>query len=285
VASPSEAASLPPRTALVLSGGGMFGAWQAGAWSALSEILPADLVVGTSIGSLNAWLIAGGAPAEELAARWLNLGSFAKPRLRLPWPPGEGLCRSDHLLAYIKSIFERFHPVCEIGITTTELPSFRPCLHRNEEITWRHLAAACAVLGLLPQQRLHGRMHSDGGLFNALPAWAAWRMGADRVVAINVMPRLPAVVRMPLLALRRLKGVSGSGAAGRDVFLLNPEMPLGGWRELTHWSRANTERWLAEGRQAVLDRAAALTSWLAATESSPRATAGSGARRSPDPVR
>jgi len=263
----------------------MFGAWQAGAWSALSDILQPDFVVGTSIGALNAWLIAGAARQEELAARWLDLGSFARPHLRVPWPPQQGLLRSDHLLACIRDISERIRPVIGIGVTTTELPSCRPCLHRNEEITWRHLAASCAVLGLLPQQRLHGKMHSDGGLLNALPLWAAWRMGAERVVAINVMPRLPAAVRVPLLALRRLRSAQGAGSSSGAVYLIAPGAPLGGWRELSHWSRANTERWLAEGRQAVLEKAEALLSWMAATESSLRATAGSGERKSPGPVR
>ena len=45
-------------TALVLSAGGMFGAYQAGAWKALAPELSPDLVVGTSAGSLNGWAIA-----------------------------------------------------------------------------------------------------------------------------------------------------------------------------------------------------------------------------------
>jgi predicted acylesterase/phospholipase RssA len=41
------------KRALVLSGGGMFGAWQAGAWSVLARHFQPDLVVGASAGSLN----------------------------------------------------------------------------------------------------------------------------------------------------------------------------------------------------------------------------------------
>ena len=67
------------KTALVLSGGGMFGAWQAGVWRALAPYLKPDLVVGASVGALNGWAIAGGASPDELIDSWMNpdLAHFA----------------------------------------------------------------------------------------------------------------------------------------------------------------------------------------------------------------
>lgn len=59
---PSKSASAKPksRTALVLQGGGALGAYQAGVYQALHEHdLAPDWVVGTSIGAINAALIAG----------------------------------------------------------------------------------------------------------------------------------------------------------------------------------------------------------------------------------
>lgn len=52
---------------LVLQGGGALGAYQAGVFQALSEggVVP-DWVIGTSIGSINAALIAGNAPEDRL---------------------------------------------------------------------------------------------------------------------------------------------------------------------------------------------------------------------------
>ncbi|MBM3775954.1 MAG: hypothetical protein FJW37_12460 [Acidobacteria bacterium] len=55
--------------ALVLSAGGMFGAYQAGAWRALEGRFRPDLVVGASVGALNGWAIAGGCAPEELVDR------------------------------------------------------------------------------------------------------------------------------------------------------------------------------------------------------------------------
>ena len=72
---PTPAAARPPathdrrpkRVVLVLQGGGALGAYQAGVYQALHEagILP-DWVIGTSIGAINAALIAGNAPADRL---------------------------------------------------------------------------------------------------------------------------------------------------------------------------------------------------------------------------
>jgi NTE family protein len=53
---------------LVLQGGGALGAYQVGVYQALHEAgIEPDWVIGTSIGAINASLIAGNAPAERLS--------------------------------------------------------------------------------------------------------------------------------------------------------------------------------------------------------------------------
>lgn len=55
------------QTVLVLQGGGALGAYQAGVFQALHEVgLEPDWIIGTSIGAINAALIAGSAPGERL---------------------------------------------------------------------------------------------------------------------------------------------------------------------------------------------------------------------------
>ena len=64
----------PGQVVLVLQGGGALGAYQAGVFEALHEAgIEPDWVIGTSIGAINAALIAGNAPEERL------------PRLREFW--------------------------------------------------------------------------------------------------------------------------------------------------------------------------------------------------------
>ena len=77
-------------TALVLSAGGMFGAYQAGAWKALAPVLQPDLVVGTSAGSLNGWAIAGGCTPQELIDIWLDPDMEKMMRVRWRWSSWQG---------------------------------------------------------------------------------------------------------------------------------------------------------------------------------------------------
>src|SRR5690242_16801478 len=65
--SPSKRPEKRPHTVLVFQGGGALGAYQAGVFEALCEhgIAP-DWVVGTSIGAINAALIAGNPPERRL---------------------------------------------------------------------------------------------------------------------------------------------------------------------------------------------------------------------------
>jgi len=63
-----ESGSDKPRVALVLQGGGALGAYQAGVYQAMHEHdLTPDWVVGTSIGAINAAIIAGNPRATRLA--------------------------------------------------------------------------------------------------------------------------------------------------------------------------------------------------------------------------
>jgi NTE family protein len=59
---------LPGQVVLVLQGGGALGSYQAGVYQALHEAgIEPDWIIGTSIGAINASLIAGNAPGERLA--------------------------------------------------------------------------------------------------------------------------------------------------------------------------------------------------------------------------
>ena len=71
-------AACEPRTAFVLAGGAALGAMQAGMVRALYELgIAPDLLIGTSVGALNAAFLASRpatvATAEELAAVWRAL--------------------------------------------------------------------------------------------------------------------------------------------------------------------------------------------------------------------
>lgn len=244
------------KTALVLSAGGMFGAYQAGVCAALAPALQPDLYVGASIGSLNAWALAGGCTPQVLIELWRNLklkNSWHFPRAHL-----DGLLDPQQLHEVIRDLHKRFRPQTEIGIVVTDLLKLRPRLFRDGEITWRHLAASCAVPGVFPQQRLHGRVYSDGGLLGALPLWAAIEMGATRIVAVNALTKMPAPIRIGVGAVRAISSWRPAQSTESLMVLIAPQARLGTARDSLHWKRENIERWIDEGRR---DGERALQAW------------------------
>ncbi len=67
-AASAQPATLPGQHVLVLQGGGALGAYQVGVYQALHEAgLEPDWVIGTSIGAINAAIIAGNAPSDRLS--------------------------------------------------------------------------------------------------------------------------------------------------------------------------------------------------------------------------
>src|ERR1700751_4574616 len=72
-----KAAPLAGQVVLVLQGGGALGAYQVGVYEAMHEAgVEPDWVIGTSIGAINAALIAGNAPSkrfDRLTEFWAKL--------------------------------------------------------------------------------------------------------------------------------------------------------------------------------------------------------------------
>ncbi|WP_084572964.1 patatin-like phospholipase family protein [Methylocapsa aurea] len=105
---------------LVLQGGGALGAYQAGVYQALHEAgIEPDWVIGTSIGAINASLIAGNKPENRLARLdefWSRVGH--KPALEaiagLPWL-GRALPNWMTLTSGIPSFF-RPNPFAFLGL-------------------------------------------------------------------------------------------------------------------------------------------------------------------------
>jgi NTE family protein len=235
--------------ALVLSGGGMFGAYQAGAWQAIAPRFRPDLVAGVSIGALNGYLIASGASPDQLAERWLNLEDFSRLRFRFPLNPLEGCVDARLLEKLIRSITSNCTPALPLFVLATQIGGLRLRVFGPDNITWRHLAASCALFGILPQYRIDGRRHSDGGLLCGLPIEAAASPGATRIVAVNCLPRMPLVVRGTLRLLRRIAGESAHPTRTPGIVSITPRRPLGSLRDAAVWRRDNAVQWLERGRR------------------------------------
>lgn len=102
-----------PHTVLVFQGGGALGAYQAGVYEALDDrgIAP-NWLVGTSIGAINAALIAGNPPArrmDQLRAFWERVthkGTLGLAQSALPEPWLAGMRTWQTLLSGIPGFFQ-----------------------------------------------------------------------------------------------------------------------------------------------------------------------------------
>jgi NTE family protein len=250
--------SSSPKSALVLSAGGMFGAYQAGAWRALAGRFRPDAVIGASVGALNAWAIAGGIEPGELIGQWLDPACGRLASFGGPWQPWRGVFDPLPLHTRIESLWKTYHPRVEIGVVAIELGRLRPRLFRDGEITWRHLAASCGVLLCYPQIRLDGRLHTDGGLLGALPLWAAAELGAKHILAIDAFRQPPSrLVGGIMRAARTMFPKPPEVPHSVDVQVIAPSARMGSLREAVFWHRPSVQRWIemgeADARAAIVE--------------------------------
>ena len=236
-------------TALVLSAGGLWAAWEVGAWSVLRERFRPDLIVGASAGAWNGWAIAGGCTPQDLARLWLDPATGEVMQVGLH---ATGFLQGEPLRAKARELFQRFSPRVPFALTMVELPWLKCHIVRDREITWQHLAACCAIPAAFPPVEIGGRRYVDGGLRAGLPLWAAEELGATRAVALNVL-------NTP--GFRLLHHVLRGKRAGSslEVVRIEPSRRLGRLRDAVRWSAGNIERWMAQREQDAKRAASSIT--------------------------
>ncbi len=186
------------KTAFVLSGGGPYGALQVGALKALVErgIYP-DLVVGTSVGSLNAAFLAFD-PTEHGVARlesiWRSLEDddlFPGARFRTSW--ARFLMRGNRVFdnSGIRKMVQtrlgtaRFEDArVPLAVVATDLETGAETLFSSGDII-EPLVASTAMPGIFPPVQIGSRTYIDGGVSNQVPVGPALDMGARRVFVLN----------------------------------------------------------------------------------------------------
>jgi NTE family protein len=236
--------------ALVLSAGGMYGAYQVGAWKVLADVFQPDLIVGASIGAVNGWAIAGGCEPDELIRRWLNLEPAGRYRWKFPAGIFGGVLDSQQLQRLICDIHQCFRPRVEYALVLTDLLKLRPRIFRGAEVTWKHLVASTAIVGLFDQVRIDGRLYSDGGELSAVPLWAAAELGATKALVIDVLPVAPGLVAKAFVgAMKLLSPFRAVAPESMEVVRLAPPGLLGAPLEAIYWKRSNVERWIRDGER------------------------------------
>jgi NTE family protein len=185
------------RRAFVLSGGASLGAVHVGMLRALAErgILP-DLVVGASVGAINAAWVAGDPHLEDLDGLeriWLGL----RTRDVFPANPVRGLLgflgrrpslvpnQELHALLRRNIRFERLEDAAiPISVIATDvLTGIEAVLDRGSAVD--ALLASSAIPGVLPPITFDGRPLMDGSIVNNVPISEAVDNGATEVWVLS----------------------------------------------------------------------------------------------------
>jgi NTE family protein len=302
------------RTAFVLSGGGNLGAMQAGSVVALYEAgIEPDLLVGTSVGAMNAAFLAnrpGLEGARALQEAWVALRREEAVQLNplLAFMGFFGL--RNHLVsaAQLRRLFAKWIPInrfeeaaVPFAAVATDALSGEPVVLSKGDIG-DALAASSAIPGLFPPVSVEGRWLIDGSLSSNQPVLEAQDLGADDIYLITTAtaarvapPRGAVAIAMNSVSLlttqvARLQLEEARRRAeqtGGHVHIVPSAEPSAPGRfdyrrsaALSEQAYRRTQRWLSD----LAPQAA--TSPLAARETGP-ATVGSRARthtvRAPSP--
>jgi len=195
--------------ALVLSGGGAKGAWEAGVAAALLEQgLPVRVVAGSSAGALNAAMIADGR-IDRLEALWRAVTAEQVYALRpsvffggllpgwltlLTLNQAGSLFDPEPLRRLIADSLDlervRASPV-RLLVTATDLARYRTRVFDNATVTVDALMAAAAVPGAFPAVEVDGDLLVDGGLAGRAPILEALAAGTPIGRAVVVMSYVP----------------------------------------------------------------------------------------------
>lgn len=183
-------------TAFVLSGGGNLGAVQVGMMQALADraIVP-DILVGTSVGALNAAFLAAG-PSPRRVAELADIWSGLQRRDVFPtsWRSVAGALRGSSSALVdpkpLRQLLERTIPYERIedapwplAVVATEVETGREVLLTRGSVIDAVMASA-SIPGIFPPVDVDGHLLMDGGVVNNAPITAAQLLGATSVYVL-----------------------------------------------------------------------------------------------------
>ena len=178
------------RIGLALSSGGARGAAHVGVLKVLEEegIVP-DIIVGTSMGAEFGGAYAAGIPISEMEGL-LRSTSFGRvARSLLPTIPWSGWSSGNAIRRFLKNLLgdQRIEDLpIRFAAVVTDLESGLP-ISLTEGSLVEAIRASLSVPGLFTPVWLDDHLCIDGGVSNPLPIDATRALGADIVIAVDVL--------------------------------------------------------------------------------------------------
>jgi NTE family protein len=264
------------KRALVLSGGGGRGAFQAGVLKYLSRQgwVP-DLICGTSAGAINAAAMGSGLTADEIIHLWefeapgcissvspLRLLNLFKNRgvgpIMDPAPVRALLSRHLDIPAI------RQGPV-QIRITAVQVQTGRLVYFDQNEIDIDHVLASSAFPLFFPWQLIDGEPYWDGGIMDNIPIPPDLKNDVDQLIVVFPSPMGVFRLSLPKTFLQLAERVFEQALIGSlDKTILFQTLPTNergfhiqivaptrmlGFYSLMNFSQRQARRFIAEGYQ------------------------------------
>lgn len=187
------------KTALVLSGGGSRGAYEAGAWQALTELgIEIDIVTGTSVGAINGAMVAQ-QDLENTVKLWREIETH------MIFDVPEGFKMQDYAKEFVKhkgasttglkKLMEKYYdeekirksPV-DFGVVVVEKENLKPHYVFKDQMKPGQLIdyvmASSSIFPAVHSYEIDGVEYIDGGYADVMPVKMALERGADEVIAV-----------------------------------------------------------------------------------------------------
>ncbi len=199
-----DATPRPRHVGLALGGGAARGLAHIGVLEVLTEhSIPIDLVTGCSVGALVGALLAAGVSPQRMHTltdelHWGTLSTFSLYTMKL----GElnlltlkglplGLLDLDRMVEWLDKLWGKRLRFEQLALPFAAIAAdvvSGEMVAMNEGEVAPAVRASCSVPGIFTPYRRHGRLLVDGGVVDNLPVQAARAMGAEYVIAVDLLP-------------------------------------------------------------------------------------------------
>lgn len=215
------------KTALVLSGGGSRGAYQAGVWQALREMgIPIHMVTGSSVGAINGAAIAQDtfAQAQDL---WRQLEtSQVFDVSRILQKGGASYSSLKTLLSSKLDEDQIRASAMDYGLVTVEVGKDPQDILQAKHL-WKedipqgqlidYILASASCFPAVTPYHINGESYIDGGYQDNLPIGMVLDRGVERIIA----------VKLNAMGIVREEDIARARDAGVEVILIESPWDLG----------------------------------------------------------
>ncbi|MFQ5996723.1 MAG: patatin-like phospholipase family protein [Dehalococcoidales bacterium] len=180
------------KVGLALGGGAVRGLAHIGVLAVLEkEGIPIDLIVGTSAGAIVGSLYARERDASQIKRQLIDLAQQKLTRFIDPALPRTGLIKGkkikDLLASFMGGDIKFSHLRIPFACVATDIDSGEEVVIDRGSVP-EAVRASISIPALFTVVKRGGRYLVDGGLVSPVPVDLAKRMGADFVIAVNVIP-------------------------------------------------------------------------------------------------